>query len=87
MDAQSINQAAVIGAGTMGHGIAHSLAAAGVRTRLYDVDAAAAARGLSSIRANLEKGVEKGKLTPEARDGALALLESTGDLDAAIRGT
>ena len=86
MDAKNIRTAAVLGAGTMGHGIAHVLASIGVRTRLYDVDAAAAARGLRSIRANLDKGVEKGKLSAEARDEALAHLEPTHDFDAAIRG-
>jgi len=86
MDAKNIHTAAVLGAGTMGHGIAHVLASVGVRTRLYDVDAAAAAKGLQSIRANLDKGVERGKLGAPARDEALARLESTADFDAAIRG-
>jgi 3-hydroxybutyryl-CoA dehydrogenase len=86
MDAKNIRTAAVLGAGTMGHGIAHVLAGIGVHTRLYDVDAAAAARGLQSIRVNLDKGVEKGKLSAAARDEALARLESTADFDAAIRG-
>ncbi len=87
MDSNQIRQACVLGAGTMGHGVAHSLAAAGIRTRLYDVDEAAAAKGFKAIRADLDKGVEKGKVSFEARDGALALLESTSDFDAAIRGT
>ena len=86
MDAKNIRTAAVLGAGTMGHGIAHVLASIGVRTRLYDVDAAAAAKGLQSIRANMDKGVEKGKSSAQARDESLARLESTADFDAAIRG-
>ena len=86
MDAKNIRHAAVLGAGTMGHGIAHVLATAGVSTRLYDLDANAAAKGLLSIRANLDKGVEKGKLAAAARDAAVSLLDATSDFDAAIRG-
>lgn len=86
IDASKIDCAAVLGAGTMGHGIAHSLALTGVSTRLYDVDDAAAARGLSAIRANLDKGIEKGKVSVELRDSTLERIVATSDFDAAIRG-
>lgn len=86
IDASKIHCAAVLGAGTMGHGIAHSLALTGVSTRLYDVDDAAAARGLSAIRANLDKGIEKGKVSAEQRDSTLERIVATSDFDAAIRG-
>ena len=86
IDASKIDCAAVLGAGTMGHGIAHSLALTGVSTRLYDVDDAAAARGLSAIRANLDKGIEKGKVSAELRDSTLERIVATSDFDAAIRG-
>ena len=86
IDASKIDCAAVLGAGTMGHGIAHSLALTGVSTRLYDVDDAAAARGLSAIRANLDKGIEKGKVSAEQRDSTLERIVATSDFDAAIRG-
>jgi 3-hydroxybutyryl-CoA dehydrogenase len=76
----------VLGAGTMGHGVAHVLAVAGIRTRLYDVEQRFAEKGLAAIRANLDKGVETGKVTADARDAALARLEATSDFDAAIRG-
>ncbi|MBK8180477.1 MAG: 3-hydroxyacyl-CoA dehydrogenase family protein [Planctomycetes bacterium] len=78
--------ACVLGAGTMGHGIAHCLAAIGVQARLYDVDSAAVAKGLAGIRSNLDKGVEKGKLTAESRDLTLSRIAGTTDLDAGIRG-
>ena len=75
---------AVIGAGTMGHGIAQVSAAAGASVRLYDVDASAAERGLGRIRQNLDKGVSLGKVTAEARGGTLARLEAAGDLAGAV---
>lgn len=82
----TVASAAVIGAGTMGHGIAHALAAAGIATRLFDVAPAAVEQGLASVRANLDKGVEKGKTTPAQRDAALACLSGTSDLGAAVAG-
>lgn len=85
MDAERIGTACVLGAGTMGHGIAHVLAAAGIATRLYDVAPAAVDAGLAKIRANLDKGVEKGKVTAAERDAALGRLSGATDLAAAAR--
>ncbi|MBT8479666.1 MAG: 3-hydroxyacyl-CoA dehydrogenase family protein [Gemmatimonadetes bacterium] len=76
----------VIGAGTMGHGIAHVSASAGFVTRLYDVDPAARASAMASIEANLDRGVELGKVEPEARNAALDLLSETGDSAEAATG-
>ena len=76
----------VIGAGTMGHGIAHVSAAAGFETRLFDVDAGARAHGLALVEANLDRGVELGKVEPAARNAALELLSETGDLAEAAAG-
>lgn len=84
--AASIQRAAVLGAGTMGHGIAHVLAAAGIDTCLFDVSEDAVEAGRAKIAANLEKGVARGKVTEEARDAALARLTGSTDLDAAIDG-
>jgi len=86
MQTSEIRTAAVIGAGTMGHGIAQALAVCGVETRLVDVDEAALARGLASVRASLDKGVEKGKVAPEARAAALERLSGERDLERAVRG-
>jgi len=83
--AEEIRRAAVLGAGTMGHGIAQVLAQCGVETVLYDVTDELAARGLERIRANLDKGVEKGKVTNEAREATLGRLRTTGDLAEAAR--
>jgi 3-hydroxybutyryl-CoA dehydrogenase len=76
---------AVIGAGTMGHGIAQALALCGVETRLVDLDQAALERGLAAVRKNLDVGVEKQKVTPADRDTALARLSGSSDPDAATR--
>jgi 3-hydroxybutyryl-CoA dehydrogenase len=84
--ADAIGTAAVLGAGTMGHGIAQALAQCGIATTLVDLDAAALAKGLANVRKNLDGGVEKGKVTPEARDAALAKLQGSSDMQAAARG-
>lgn len=84
--ADQIQTAAVLGAGTMGHGIAQALAMCGVRTTLVDLDANALAKGLASVRKNLDGGVEKGKVEAGVRDGALARLTGSSDLETAARG-
>jgi 3-hydroxybutyryl-CoA dehydrogenase len=70
----------VIGAGTMGHGIAQVAAAADFRVWLYDVDRESLARGISSIEANLAKGIQRGKLTEDHRDRTLQLIHGTTNL-------
>jgi 3-hydroxybutyryl-CoA dehydrogenase len=82
----SVQAVAVLGAGTMGQGIAHVSAAAGCAVALYDVSAEAAARGLAFIRANLEAGVQRGKVTPADRDAALARVRTVSDLRDAVAG-
>ncbi|MDZ4772105.1 MAG: 3-hydroxyacyl-CoA dehydrogenase family protein [Planctomycetota bacterium] len=86
MKSSDIRTAAVLGAGTMGHGIAHVLASIGVETRLFDVAPSAVEKGLTSVRSNLEKGVAKGKVATVDRDAALAKLSGTTQLDEAVRG-
>src|SRR5882762_8450445 len=75
-----IETIAVIGAGTMGRGIAQSAALAGYRVVLVDADAGALDRGIASIRDMLVKLVEKGKLEIEQRDAALALVTTASTL-------
>jgi len=76
----------VIGAGTMGHGIAHVAAMAGLEVHLYDALAGAAATGISRIAKNLDKGVELGKVTVMDRDAALARIHPFEDLSRACGG-
>ena len=82
----NIERVLVIGAGTMGHGIAHVAVQAGCQAYLFDVDADVVQRGLASVKANFQKGVERGKVTQAAMDAALANLHAApADLAAAAR--
>lgn len=80
----TIETVGVIGAGTMGHGIAQVSAQAGFQVVLYDVTKAAAEAGRAKIDKTLSVGVEKKKVTPEAREAALAKI-STADFLEALR--
>ena len=86
MQASDIQSAAVLGAGTMGHGIAQVLAMAGIETRLFDVAPDAVQSGLAKIQANLDKGVARGKVEEAARAQALAGLSGVGGRAAAVDG-
>jgi 3-hydroxybutyryl-CoA dehydrogenase len=72
----------VVGAGTMGHGIAQVAAQSGYEVVLVDAAPAALARGQAQIGKGYERLVGKGKLSAEARDQALARLKTAGDLAA-----
>ncbi|HIF41114.1 MAG TPA: 3-hydroxyacyl-CoA dehydrogenase family protein [Planctomycetes bacterium] len=86
MQASDIKIAAVLGAGTMGHGIAQVLAMAGIESRLFDVAPDAVDAGLAKIQANLDKGVARGKVNEEARAQALAALTGASELSVAVEG-
>ena len=75
---------AVLGAGTMGHGIAQVCATAGLDTRLFDIDEAALSGAREKIAANLDRGVEIGKVEPDQRDAALERLTLESGLGAAV---
>ena len=77
----TIETIAVIGAGTMGHGIAQVAAASGFRVLLNDVDREALARGVRAIEGNLAKGIKLGKLTDDDRDRTLQYIRGTTNLD------
>jgi 3-hydroxybutyryl-CoA dehydrogenase len=81
-----IERITVLGAGTMGHGIAHAAAAAGYETRLFDVAPASLEKGRAAIEAIVAKGVELGKLPASGAAGVLAALRTTSDLAAALDG-
>jgi 3-hydroxybutyryl-CoA dehydrogenase len=77
---------AVLGAGTMGAGIAHVVALAGHDVRLFDVSAAALGGARERIRAGLERGVELGRVEPAERDAALSRLRTESGLADAVTG-
>lgn len=78
---------AVLGAGTMGHGIAHAAITGGYETRMYDVSDAVVTKGRTSIEQILKKGVDLGKVSGADAEAAQARLTVTSDLGAALEGT
>jgi 3-hydroxybutyryl-CoA dehydrogenase len=76
-----VQRIGVVGAGTMGSGIAQVFAQAGYVVRLADAVPAALERARVTIDKSLAKFVEKGRLTADERDGALAQLTVGSDLD------
>jgi len=86
MTSSTLTTIAVIGAGTMGHGIAHVCAAAGYQARLYDVRQELVDAGLAKVAANLDAGVARGKVSAEQRAATLANLRGTAELGAALTG-
>jgi 3-hydroxyacyl-CoA dehydrogenase len=78
---KDIKRAAVIGAGTMGGGIAMTYANAGIPVLLKDVDDAALQRGLATIRRNYDVTMSKGKMTAEQVEKTMALITPTTTYD------
>jgi 3-hydroxybutyryl-CoA dehydrogenase len=79
-----IKRITVIGAGTMGHGIAHVASAVGYHVVLHDVSAERVEKGLEAIRASLARGMAKGKVSPEQREATLSGIRTSTDLSAAV---
>jgi 3-hydroxybutyryl-CoA dehydrogenase len=77
-----INRVGVVGAGTMGHGIAQVFVQAGFDVRLIDAAAPALERAREAIEKSLAKFIEKGRLTPANRDVALGRLATGTNVDA-----
>jgi 3-hydroxybutyryl-CoA dehydrogenase len=75
--ARPIRRISVLGAGTMGHGIAQVAAASGYYVLMRDIDEAATQRGIKSIERNLAKGLERGKVTEQERDETLSRIRAT----------
>ncbi len=82
MDVKTIG---VIGAGTMGRGIAYAAALGGYRTILEDVMPETLAKGMAWIRQSLDEGVQRGKVEAAARDGALGRIETSSSVENACR--
>src|SRR3954465_13986169 len=81
-----VQRVAVIGAGTMGTGIAQVAARAGYRTEIYDAVDRAARRSIDRIGESLLRAVEKGKCTPQEREETLSRLSIAPDLETAASG-
>ncbi len=75
----SIRKAAIIGAGTMGGGIAMALVNAGIPVRLKDSSQAALDRGLATVRSNFERSVSRGRITAEVMEQRIAMISPQMD--------
>jgi len=78
----TIRTVGVIGAGTMGNGIAQVFAQSGFEVRVHDAAPAAIDRARANIEKSLGKFVEKGKLTAEQRDAAVGRIQPAASIDA-----
>ena len=83
MDVRSV---AVVGAGTMGAGIAQVCAQTGWKTRLYDAFPEGLARGMAAIEAFWDKGIERGKTTSDQKAEWSGNLRAVNDLAEAVEG-
>ena len=75
----SIQTVGIIGAGTMGNGIAQACAVSGLSVVMVDIDDAAVQRGLATVSGSLDRLVKKDKLTPEAKAAAMARIQGSTD--------
>lgn len=80
----SISKVLVMGMGQMGSGIIQVCAQAGSKVYTYDVNPEARKRGLAGIEAFLEKGVQKGKVTPEQKEQILKQIEVIDQVPAGL---
>ena len=77
----SIQSIGVIGAGQMGNGIAHVSAQAGLTVVMQDISEAFAAKGVANIDKNLQRGVDKGKMTADEKAAILGRIRTTTKLE------
>jgi 3-hydroxybutyryl-CoA dehydrogenase len=79
MNFEDIMTIGIVGAGTMGQGIAQICAQAGYKTILFDINAQVLQKAEATTVKNLDKGIERGKLTEADKQAALENLSYTGD--------
>jgi 3-hydroxybutyryl-CoA dehydrogenase len=79
MTLDAVKTVAIIGAGTMGQGIAQVCAAAGFKVLLYDVQSEIITKGILSIRKSLDVLLDKGKITNEQKENILSNIQSASD--------
>ncbi|MEL6676959.1 MAG: 3-hydroxybutyryl-CoA dehydrogenase [Bacteroidota bacterium] len=81
----NFRQVAVIGAGTMGNGIAHVFAQYGYQVNLIDVSSEALEKGLATITKNLDRQIKKDKITPELKEATLGRIQTFTAVAGAVR--
>lgn len=77
-----LQKIAVIGAGTMGNGIAHVFAQSGFKVHLIDVNAAQLEKAMQTISTNLDRQISRSDITTAEKDRALSQIECFNDMDA-----
>lgn len=80
----STGAVAIVGSGTMGQGIAYVAAVAGYTVALTDASSAALSRAMDAVRASMRGGVERGKLSQDEYDDALARIFAHASLEDAV---
>ena len=80
-----IKKIAVLGAGLMGNGIAHVCAQAGYEVKMRDIDQKFVDKGIATIKKNLERGLEKSRITQKEIDEILGRIEGVLDLKEAVK--
>jgi 3-hydroxybutyryl-CoA dehydrogenase len=80
-----IKKIAVLGAGLMGNGIAHVCAQAGYEVKMRDIDQKFVDKGIATIKKNLERGLEKGRITQKEIDEILGRIKGILDLKEAVK--
>lgn len=76
---------AVVGAGTMGNGIAHVFAQHGFSVKLIDISENSLKKGLATIEKNLERQIKKEKISPEEKAATLGRIETSSELEKAVK--
>ncbi len=78
------HKVAVIGAGTMGNGIAHVFAQYGFPVTMIDISGEAVERGMNTIRQNMDRMVQKEKITAAEKEKALGLIQTSTDVKTGV---
>ena len=81
---KSMKNIVVIGAGTMGNGIAHTFAQTGFKVNLVDISQQALDKGIATITKNLDRIIIKGNLTEEQKEGTLNNISTFTKLEVRI---
>ena len=77
----AIKTVGIIGAGTMGNGIAQACAVSGLKVVMVDISEAAVAKGVATVASSLERLIKKDKISPSDRDAALARIQGSTSYD------
>jgi len=76
-----LNKIGIVGAGQMGNGIAHVAAQSGLEVVMHDLQQEFVDRGLATVDKNLQRGVDKGRMTADEKQAVLGRIQGTTSLD------